>query len=224
MRTHIAKSLQARCKAIKNAVKIYNKSALALDPPRPTIDWSAASHYKFLEDFAFLQGAQDELRSKPWSEPLGREILKKARRIDRAREEIERCNVEVRRLYTSILDEHDLFSTAQQQLREQESPLCGVLDEFCDRRRRINLRHLQRLELISQLDGFTGSLVRGTREGIVIPSDSDSLITASVVSSVPANVPDGLGVVMDDEELISEQDDDLETEVGGVVDYISNLV
>ena len=137
-------------------------------------------HYKFLEDFAFLQGAQDELRSKPWSEPLGREILKKARRVDRAREEIERCNVEARRLYTSILDEHDLFSAVQQRLHEQESPLCGALNEFCDRRRRINLRHLQRLELMSQLDGFSGSLARGMREGIVVPSDSDSLTMPSL--------------------------------------------
>lgn len=215
MRTHIAKSLQARCKAIKNAVKVYNNAAIALDPPRPTINWSAASHYKFLEDFAFLQGAQDELRLKPWSEPLGREILKMARRIDRAKEEIERCNVEARRLYTSILDEHDHFSSVQLQLREQGSPLCGVLDEFCDRRRRINSRHLQRLELMSQLDGFSGSLTRGMRDGIVIRSS---------VTSTPTNVHDELGGVTDEDELTSEQEDNLEMEVSGVIDYISSLV
>jgi hypothetical protein len=55
MRTHIAKSLQTRCKAIQNAVKTYNTAALEMNPPRPTLDWSKASHYTFLEDFELLR-------------------------------------------------------------------------------------------------------------------------------------------------------------------------
>ncbi|KAI0699449.1 hypothetical protein BC835DRAFT_1405155 [Cytidiella melzeri] len=40
MRTHIAKSLQTRCKTIQRAVKAYNAAAAMLDPPRPALDWS----------------------------------------------------------------------------------------------------------------------------------------------------------------------------------------
>ncbi|KZT10313.1 uncharacterized protein LAESUDRAFT_755820 [Laetiporus sulphureus 93-53] len=36
-RTHIVKSLQARCKAIRHAVKAYNTAALTIDPPRPML-------------------------------------------------------------------------------------------------------------------------------------------------------------------------------------------
>ncbi|KAG2353443.1 hypothetical protein BDR07DRAFT_1496245 [Suillus spraguei] len=55
MQTHIAKSLQTRCKAIQNAMKIYNEAALTLNPPAPMLDWSKVSHYTFLEDFVLLQ-------------------------------------------------------------------------------------------------------------------------------------------------------------------------
>ena len=54
MRTHIAKALQKRSKAIQRAVKTYNAAVSALDPPRLTIDWNTVSHYKFLEEFPLL--------------------------------------------------------------------------------------------------------------------------------------------------------------------------
>ncbi|KAG6875317.1 hypothetical protein C0993_009823, partial [Termitomyces sp. T159_Od127] len=38
MQSHIAKSLQTHCQAICNMVAAYNKAALALDPPKPTLD------------------------------------------------------------------------------------------------------------------------------------------------------------------------------------------
>jgi hypothetical protein len=55
MCTHIAKSLQTRCKAIQNAVKAYNAAAMALSPPCPTVDWSKVSHYGFLDEFSLLR-------------------------------------------------------------------------------------------------------------------------------------------------------------------------
>ena len=218
MRTHIAKSLQARCKAIKSAVKAYNQAALALSPPRPTIDWSVASHYTFLDDFAFLQDTQDELRQKAWSQPLAREILKKARRVERAKEEIERCNIEARRLYTSILDEHEVFATLLVRLREQHSLLYAVAVEFCDRRRSINLRHLQRLELLTKLEGFTGNLTRGVRvgrpEALGVVVEEPVVLDPRTLYTIDAAAED---------ELFDEQED-VEVEVGGVVEYVSNLV
>ncbi|KAJ6479843.1 hypothetical protein C8R45DRAFT_1054447 [Mycena sanguinolenta] len=39
MRTHIAKALQARSKAIKNAIERYNIVALDMNPPMPTLNW-----------------------------------------------------------------------------------------------------------------------------------------------------------------------------------------
>jgi hypothetical protein len=108
MRTHIAKSLQARCKAIRNAVDKYNAAAAALSPPRQAVDWSRVSHYGFLEEFGLLRGTRQDVIDKPWSQPAVRETMKQHLRIKRAREEITACNVQIRRLQTSIHDE-DLF-------------------------------------------------------------------------------------------------------------------
>jgi hypothetical protein len=109
MRTHIAKALQKRSKAIQRAVKTYNTAAAALDPPRPTIDWNTVSHYKFLEDFPLLRNTSQDLTGKRWALPAVRETMKQWRRVCRAREEIVCCNVKIRRLHTSIVDEGRRF-------------------------------------------------------------------------------------------------------------------
>ncbi|TFY68930.1 hypothetical protein EVJ58_g720 [Rhodofomes roseus] len=231
MRTHIAKSLQARCKAIQNAVKAYNEAAAALDPPRPTVDWQQASHYSFLDEVAFLQDTRGDICKKPWAEPLGREILKKARRVERAREELVRCNVEARRLYTSILDEHDRFNVVQEELRVQGAPLYTAVKEQCDRRRHINLKHLERLLRLSELDGFTGDISRGVRVGSAgpsspTPSGPQSALTLGddAVPLVEENTREAAGRSEDmHEEMFDGQDDEMEEELGGIVDYISSL-
>ena len=68
MRTHIAKSLQNRCKAIWNAVKVYNDVAVEIG--RPTIDWSRVSHYAFLEEFTLLAEATEDIQEvNSWNRP-----------------------------------------------------------------------------------------------------------------------------------------------------------
>src|SRR6202451_4895907 len=99
MRTHIAKSLQTRCKAIQNAVKADNVAASALSPPRPTVDWAKVSHYGFLDEFNLLRDTRDDVREKPWARPAHRETVKQYLRIQCAHEEILRCNVEIRHLH-----------------------------------------------------------------------------------------------------------------------------
>ncbi|KAJ7890953.1 hypothetical protein B0H14DRAFT_3081615 [Mycena olivaceomarginata] len=54
MRSHIAKALQARSKAIRNAIERYNKVALSMEPPMPTLDWDQVVNYGFLGDFDLL--------------------------------------------------------------------------------------------------------------------------------------------------------------------------
>ena len=76
MRTHIAKALQNRCKAIRNAVKTYNTAATQLVPPRPPISWEAVSHINFLEDFNLLHDTRQDIHQKKWSQPAIRELMK----------------------------------------------------------------------------------------------------------------------------------------------------
>ncbi|OCH84166.1 hypothetical protein OBBRIDRAFT_815570 [Obba rivulosa] len=71
MRTHITKSLQTWCKAIRTAVNTYNWAALALDPPRPTLDWDKVSHFN----------TRNDIYDKPWMCPAIHETMKKNCRV-----------------------------------------------------------------------------------------------------------------------------------------------
>ncbi|KZT12096.1 uncharacterized protein LAESUDRAFT_641586 [Laetiporus sulphureus 93-53] len=216
-RTHIAKSLQTRCKAICNAVKTYNAAALTLDPPRPTLDWSKVSHYSFLDEFALLQDTQNDIRQKPWATPIARECMKKARRLDRAHEEVMRVGIEARRLQTSIVDEEILFSRALTSLDEQMSPLYGAVQEFCERRRHINARHLAHLQQLSELEGFVTDLSPGQRKGSTASStDSGAHITPTMLTCTNL-------VGIEDDELLAAQDDEVNGDLGELVDYLSEL-
>jgi hypothetical protein len=109
-RTHIAKALQRRCAAIRNAVKEYNSAAGDLTPPRPTVDWSAVSTGNFLEEFEFLRDPRrDQIQTKAWAQPVMKTLMRYSQRIAQARIEVKHCNIEVRRIHTSIRDEEQVF-------------------------------------------------------------------------------------------------------------------
>lgn len=163
MRTHLAKSLQTRCRAIRNAVNKYNAVALAIN--RPTVDWQKVSHFSFLEEFTLLRETRQDVLSKPWTQPLVRLAMQQNRRVKRAREEIARLNVEVRRLHTWILDEQDDVSQVLRQLHAEQSPLYGAVEEYWTVRRRVNWDLLARLRRIYSLPGFTGTPEPGVRIG-----------------------------------------------------------
>ena len=118
LRTHMAKSLQTRSKTIRKAIKDYNTAAAAVVPPRPALDWSDVSHYGLVEHYAILKANNTDVSTKQWAQPIYREILKCRRRIARAKEEVTRCNVEVRRLHTGILDDAIHFRTVVRKLKE----------------------------------------------------------------------------------------------------------
>ena len=198
-RTHLAKSLQTRCKTIRSATEAYNRAARALDPPRPPLDWSQVSHYSFLDEFNLLRNTRHDISNAPWADPVIREAIKKYLRVRRAREEIDRCNIEVRRVFTSIHDEDCKFDSILKGLLDENSAILGVTREYCVRRRRINSFLLERIRSIFGLDGFTGSRTLGSRKG-----------------SCPPHADTGIPVSCDC--TIGDGDDDDTSKDGGDVD------
>ncbi|OJT11359.1 hypothetical protein TRAPUB_12122 [Trametes pubescens] len=185
VRTHIAKHLQARCKAIRTAVNNYNTAATALKPPQPPLDWSQVSHMRFVEEFELLQDTRGDLRDKPWRQPVIRETMRIAHCVERAREEIQRLNVEVRRLHTAIRDEDELFDVVLDDLALRRDPWHGPVLEHATRRRRVNARVLAYIDKIYELPGFTGTPSAGQQAGAVFPA----LVSQSVLiarATVPA--------------------------------------
>jgi hypothetical protein len=170
MRTQIAKALQKRSKTIRKAVNAYNTAAVALDPPKPTVDWSKVSHFNFLEEFTLLRNTHRDITDKRWTEPAVRETMKLWNRLCRAREEIIRCNVEIRRLHTSIVDEHAIFSTLVSEM--PPGPVKGAVLDYITRRRQTNEYILTKIYKLQSMQDFSGEQNPGTRKGIVSKLDT----------------------------------------------------
>ncbi|KAI0349069.1 hypothetical protein OH77DRAFT_1507574 [Trametes cingulata] len=218
-RTYIAKSLQRRCQAIRNAVNAYNAAARELSPPREVLDWSKASHYAFLEEFALLRDTKNDIRDKPWAKPVVREAMRLANRIARTHEEIQNDNRELRRLHTSIRDEEILFGVVLDDLKIRGIPLAGAVEDYIRHRRAANARNMAYIQRTYNLPGFSGIREPGIRAGaplpsLLRPSHLESLVSAEVSAVAQDEAPE-------EQELID--DDDIGGEVSAIIEYLADL-
>lgn len=202
----------------------------------PTVDWEQVSHYSFLDEFHLLQDTRNDVRDKPWTRPAIRETMRQARRLDRAREELTRCNIEAHRLHTSICDEDAHFTRILNHLKSEGSQIYGAVAEYCERRRNINARHLKRLQQLYALKGFTGTPSPGARKGdaaiggVLLAQTDKAAESAARVGRIATRVETGgsraegeVSVetrISDDE---GDEDDEGEAEVDALVDFVCNL-
>ncbi|EPS93141.1 hypothetical protein FOMPIDRAFT_131399 [Fomitopsis schrenkii] len=163
MREKITQALKARAEAIKKALNRHNEHALKLQPPRPTLSWKEIVEMAAVADFDLLRETREDIRKQPWTKPLNRRAMNLRFNIERAHEEIARLNVEIRRLLTSMYDEHVDFHIAVQAASTTSPDLAFELEERLRYRNRINEQIALRLIQTSRLTGFTGSLATGLR-------------------------------------------------------------
>ncbi|KIJ30003.1 hypothetical protein M422DRAFT_97226, partial [Sphaerobolus stellatus SS14] len=103
LRTQIAAGLKRQ--AIRNALVRYNKFAALVNPPRDPLTWETVVNYSFLAEFDLLRFSQVDIRDRPWVKPVIREGVMSYCKLQCARAEIKRLNVEIPRLYAAIHDE-----------------------------------------------------------------------------------------------------------------------
>ncbi|KAJ7734621.1 hypothetical protein B0H16DRAFT_1577580 [Mycena metata] len=163
MRKHIAKALQTRSEAVKNAIDRYNIAALGMEPPSPTLTWDEVVDYVFLADFEFLRATDGELNEKPWTtRPACRLAMTMHFKIVRAREEIVRLNVEIRRLVTWISDEDEFLRGKEAEARESGRKHMAVLIRtYRLERARSDMGHMKRIWALAKMPGFTGCIYPG---------------------------------------------------------------
>ncbi|KAI5991218.1 hypothetical protein EDD15DRAFT_2388647 [Pisolithus albus] len=172
----------------------------ALNPPRLQITWKEIVDYSILGEFDLLRQSRNDIRQENWAKPAHCEAMIKYFRLCRAREEVTRVEVEVRRLHTAIHDE-------EQEVREtihrlmQTNPALGLELERRHRyRRNINVLLISRLNQIETSVGYSG------RKGIgrqPIGQNSDG--------SLPANDADDL------------EDEDQEMLIQTMADYLHDI-
>ncbi|KAJ6566685.1 hypothetical protein B0H19DRAFT_1374151 [Mycena capillaripes] len=162
LRKHIAKALQARSKAVKNGITRYNEVAQTMTPPKPTLDWEEVVEYAFLADFDLLREEREDIRGELWAQPAGRAAMDQHYKLLRADEEIQRLNVEIRRLVTYMVDKAVFLAAEEGRLREEgEEALAVQVGLLRMERVRFTAVHMSRLTKLSKDPGFTDDLVPG---------------------------------------------------------------
>lgn len=157
-----------------------------MTPPRQILKWEEVVEYAFLADFDLLRDTRVDVSQSPWSSPAARHAMDLSFKMCRAREEISRLNVEVRRLVTYIRDEDNYLRACEDQLKITSPALAHQIAIYRNTRGRFNARHLKRLHDISQLPGFIGTLVPGLSAHTGL-GESASMPDARIPTNMPTN-------------------------------------
>ncbi|KAH7903091.1 hypothetical protein BJ138DRAFT_1021161 [Hygrophoropsis aurantiaca] len=165
LRTHIAKALKTRAIAIRNALDRYNKHGAAIEPPVEPLKWEQVVEYTFLAEFDLLRHSDGRLHEKRWAKPKNREASMRYYDLQRSKEEIKRCNVEILRLLTKIRDDEIDIPRAITELDTSCPALATQLRARWKYLRAVNAIHIARIRQIQALPGYTGPMEPGTRVG-----------------------------------------------------------
>ncbi|KAJ7626003.1 hypothetical protein FB45DRAFT_677524, partial [Roridomyces roridus] len=108
---------------------------------------------------------------RPWTRPAYRLQMDAYFKIQRAKEEIKRLNVEIPRVITWIRDENRELKEKEAALRRSggktpdearwDQALAVQVRLYRDRRGRFDSSHLERFQKLAGNPGFTGSLLPG---------------------------------------------------------------
>ncbi|RXW12877.1 hypothetical protein EST38_g12976 [Candolleomyces aberdarensis] len=155
LRKHIANALKVRSTAIRNALLRYNTAAAAMDPPRPTLSWDTVVEYAFLSDFDLLRDTRQDIRQRMWAQPLMRMLMDQYFKTERARKEIRRLNVEIKRVITHIQDEENFLRGMQDYVAQSDQILAFHVGRYREHRTRFSSLHLHQFSKLLILPGFT---------------------------------------------------------------------
>lgn len=161
LRVHIANALKARSHSIKKALDNYNSAAATLKPRAPQLTWEDVVDYAFLADFDLLRDARQDVRDKPWATPANRLLRDQFFKMERAREEIRRLNIEIRRVITYIHDELIVLERQENAVKDKDLRLAHQIHLYKMECARASSLHMDRFQKLAAHPGFTGDLSPG---------------------------------------------------------------
>jgi hypothetical protein len=115
-----------------------------------------------LADFDLLRLSHVDIRTLPWTQPVARQAMSLYFGIKRAKEEIHRLNVEIRRITTYMIDEFIHWSSVVADTRDIDPVLSSYLSRKADFNVRVFQDIMYYLLKTSKLAGFLGCLNPGT--------------------------------------------------------------
>ncbi|KAG1798652.1 uncharacterized protein HD556DRAFT_1430888 [Suillus plorans] len=165
LRTQISKALKTRATAIRHAVGRYNKYAAQLEPPRPALSWDQIAEFTFAGEFDLLCETDEQVHAKRWADPTNRQAATKYFDLQRSREEITRCNVEIVRLLTKMRDDELDHTAAIVALETHDPSLAAEVQRRWDCLSSINAGHKSHIRQIQMLPGYSGKFGPGIQPG-----------------------------------------------------------
>lgn len=176
--------------------------AASMTPPRRTLKWDEVIEFTFLADFDILRDPEANAAIRPWAAPAARELMDTHFKIERAKEEIKRLNIEIQRLVTYIRDEKEFLLRKEAEAKETDPPLAFFVGRYRNRHGRFDDVHIERLKKMVKKLGhrFTGTLKPGVRLVPELPSDDVQMEAARSEGEDTMNA--------EDEEWISDHSDD----------------
>ena len=120
----------------------YNTAASTLSPPRPNLSWDDVVEYAFLADFDLLRDSRQDVRARPWTKPAFHIMIDQHFKLQCAHEEIQRLNVEIRRVVTYIHDEDRFLWVKEAEVRKVSTALAHQVAKYRLERGRANDRHM----------------------------------------------------------------------------------
>ncbi|KAF8308652.1 hypothetical protein F5887DRAFT_1068103 [Amanita rubescens] len=214
LRIQIRNALRERSPAIKTALQKYNEAASSLRMDK--LKWDDIVQYAILSDFDLLRCARQDIHEKAWAVPTNRLLRDRYFKIEQAREEIKRLDIEIRRVVTHIRDEERFLAEQETLLRNSHPELAHQVACYRQERGRSNDIHIRRFEKLSVSPTFSGTLNPGI--AIVkpqapqgIPSDASNKSNDTVAEDRDIGGDDrdisGDDNVLDDDEDGSDDDD-----------------
>lgn len=113
----------------------------------------------FLSEFDFLRDTRQDVRSRPWARPGMRILLQEYHRCLRAREEIIRLNLEIRRVRQWVrTDEASLMSAIHATTESGDAGLAYELKRRRKRQMQVHATICQKLDETERLHGYSGAM------------------------------------------------------------------
>ena len=212
-RTQIANALKTRSHAIQGATKAYNNAASRLPSPRQPLDVQAVLKYVYLGEFELLRDSRFCIQDRQWAQAAEREAANAHYKLRRSYEELERLQVEARRMTVFMDDDEATIATTVLSLKNDDELVVHQLAKRLQTKVLINQTHRMRIASLLKLDGFSGSVVgecEDVRSGFVrssAASNNHIVAEALVVLHSDESCSD-IGEGEDEDESASEQGSD----------------
>ncbi|KAG1776236.1 hypothetical protein EV702DRAFT_1180061 [Suillus placidus] len=180
LRTQISTALKMCATAIRSAIQQYNKYAALLNPPRAPLQWEQIVEYSFLAEFDLLRYSDSNIQAKRWASPSYCNASAQYFELQRAKEEVQRLNVEISCLLTKIRDDTMKYPAAIKKLEETDPFLAGELTRHWQYLKSVNARHLWRFRKTCSLPGYSGPHTRNLR-GLTAKNEAFNIAAVTVL-------------------------------------------